>query len=127
MNIKPDQNLAKDTKQKTGVSFAASLEFRNIHHEYNGKETLQGINLTVEPGEVLCLLGPSGSGKSTFLNIAGLLENFTHGEYILDGDYETRAEVANGRRNEDQDQLNGHADAGVGVSFKLNEKISLFG
>ncbi len=71
MNIKPDQNLAKDTKQKTGVSFAASLEFRNIHHEYNGKETLQGINLTVEPGEVLCLLGPSGSGKTTLLRIIG--------------------------------------------------------
>ncbi len=44
---------------------------------------------------------------------------------ILDGDYETRAEVATGRRSDDEDQINFHANVGVGVSFKLNEKFNI--
>ena len=85
MNVKPDQNSVKNTVQKTGVSFAASLEFRDIHHKYHGKETLQGINLTVEPGEVLCLLGPSGSGKTTLLRIAAGIETQYQGSLFLNG------------------------------------------
>lgn len=45
---------------------------------------LKGINLEVRKGEFVAITGPSGSGKSTFLNITGLLEDFTDGEYILD-------------------------------------------
>ncbi|MFP3786314.1 ABC transporter ATP-binding protein, partial [Burkholderia sp. SIMBA_024] len=44
------------------------------------------IDLTVNSGEVVVVIGPSGSGKTTFLNIAGLLETFTSGQYLLDGE-----------------------------------------
>ncbi len=45
---------------------------------------LRDFNLTVRDGEFVAVTGPSGSGKTTFLNIAGLLEEFTGGEYHLD-------------------------------------------
>ncbi len=46
---------------------------------------LRELDLVVKEGEFVAVTGPSGSGKTTFLNIAGLLEEFTGGDYILDG------------------------------------------
>ena len=46
---------------------------------------LRALDLHVKEGEFVAVTGPSGSGKTTFLNLAGLLENFTSGDYILDG------------------------------------------
>jgi len=46
---------------------------------------LRSFNLKVAEGEFVAVTGPSGSGKTTFLNIAGLLEDFSGGEYLLDG------------------------------------------
>jgi putative ABC transport system ATP-binding protein len=46
---------------------------------------LRGFEIEVKQGEFVTVTGPSGSGKTSFLNIAGLLEDFTSGEYILDG------------------------------------------
>ena len=46
---------------------------------------LRGFEIQVNQGEFVTVTGPSGSGKTSFLNIAGLLEEFTSGEYILDG------------------------------------------
>ena len=46
---------------------------------------LRGFDIQVKEGEFVAVTGPSGSGKTTFLNIAGLLEEFTGGEYWLDG------------------------------------------
>ncbi len=62
---------------------------------------LKGIDLTVEEGEFLAVLGPSGSGKSTLMNIIGCLDVPTAGEYILDGrligsqDEKTLAKIRN--------------------------------
>ena len=46
---------------------------------------LRSLDLQVEEGEFVSVTGPSGSGKTTFLNITGLLETFSSGEYLLDG------------------------------------------
>ena len=46
---------------------------------------LRGFEIEVKQGEFVTVTGPSGSGKTSFLNIAGLLEDFTSGEYVLDG------------------------------------------
>ena len=46
---------------------------------------LRELDLAVKEGEFVAVTGPSGSGKTTFLNIAGLLEEFTSGSYVLDG------------------------------------------
>jgi putative ABC transport system ATP-binding protein len=47
---------------------------------------LTGFSLCVAPGEFLGVMGPSGSGKTTFLNVAGLLDPFDAGDYLLDGE-----------------------------------------
>ncbi len=46
---------------------------------------LRGFDIHVQEGEFVAVTGPSGSGKTTFLNIAGLLEEFSSGEFLLDG------------------------------------------
>ena len=47
---------------------------------------LREVNLSVNEGDFLSVTGPSGSGKTTFLNIAGLLETYSSGEFLLDGE-----------------------------------------
>ena len=68
---------------------APTLELKNLHRRFKqGSQTLdvlRGVNLDIEKGEIVALIGPSGSGKSTMLQIAGLLEQPTKGEIYLDG------------------------------------------
>lgn len=49
-------------------------------------QVLHEVNLEVQPGEMLAILGASGSGKSTLMNIIGLLDNADSGRYLLDGE-----------------------------------------
>lgn len=65
------------------------VEVKDLYKIYNPGENevraLDGINLTVEKGEFLAIVGQSGSGKSTFMNMIGLLDVPTSGTYLLDG------------------------------------------
>jgi putative ABC transport system ATP-binding protein len=64
------------------------IKLNNIHKTYyNGSplHVLKGINLDIEEGEFVSIMGSSGSGKSTLLNIIGILDNYDNGEYWLNG------------------------------------------
>jgi polar amino acid transport system ATP-binding protein len=57
-----------------------------VHKRFGANEVLKGISLTVNRGEVMCLLGPSGSGKSTFLRCINHLEKINSGRLSVDGE-----------------------------------------
>ncbi|WP_419149313.1 ABC transporter ATP-binding protein [Pseudoalteromonas 'SMAR'] len=65
------------------------LKMNNLSKIYRTElletHALNEVNLSINEGEFIAITGPSGSGKTTFLNIAGLLERFEQGEYLLDG------------------------------------------
>ena len=65
------------------------LQMKDISRVYRTDlvetHALRGLTLTVDAGEFVAITGPSGSGKTTFLNIAGLLESASSGDYLLDG------------------------------------------
>ncbi len=64
------------------------IRFNNLHKTYttgtNSLHVLKGINLEIEEGEMVSVMGSSGSGKSTLLNILGILDNYDEGEYLFD-------------------------------------------
>ena len=61
------------------------VDARNVRKVYGSNQVLNGISLTVEQGEVLCIIGPSGSGKSTFLRCLNHLESINGGRiYVND-------------------------------------------
>jgi polar amino acid transport system ATP-binding protein len=62
------------------------VKAEGVHKRFGRLEVLQGINLEVRRGEVMCLLGPSGSGKSTFLRCINHLEKINSGRLSVDGE-----------------------------------------
>lgn len=64
------------------------IHLKDINKTYFGAQplhVLKGINLDIEEGEFVSIMGASGSGKSTLLNILGILDNYDSGEYVLAG------------------------------------------
>ena len=61
------------------------VQIKNLHKYFEKNEVLKGIDLEVNEGEVVCVIGPSGSGKSTMLRCINLLEVPTDGEITVDG------------------------------------------
>ena len=65
------------------------IRLKNIHKTYYIGQTslhvLKGVDMNIEKGEMISIMGSSGSGKSTLLNVIGILDNYDDGEFFLDG------------------------------------------
>jgi len=65
------------------------IEIKDLYKIYNLGDAeiraLDGVDATIDKGEIVAIMGPSGSGKSTFMNILGCLDKPTSGEYFLNG------------------------------------------
>jgi putative ABC transport system ATP-binding protein len=62
------------------------MEVRELRKSYGDLEVLHGVDLAVDPGELVAVIGPSGSGKSTLLHVMGTLDRATSGTVIVDGE-----------------------------------------
>jgi ATP-binding cassette subfamily B protein len=72
------------------ANIRGAVEFRNVYFSYDGeKNALNGVNFTVEPGEMIGLVGHSGAGKSTLINLITRFYDPNDGEIMIDG-YDSR-------------------------------------
>ena len=69
----------------TPVPGAPPIQIIGLHKHFGAHHVLKGIDLTIERGEVVCVIGPSGSGKSTLLRSTNLLEHPTGGKVLIEG------------------------------------------
>jgi ABC-type multidrug transport system fused ATPase/permease subunit len=70
---------------KSIKNFERSVELRNVSFSYGERKILDGINLTIEKGKMIALVGSSGSGKSTLVDLVPRFHDVTSGEILVDG------------------------------------------
>lgn len=82
-----DEPTEKDQGDYQTDRCRGRIEFRNLNFRYPGAETpaLSNINLTIEPGQTVALVGASGGGKSTLINLLPRFYDYTDGEILIDG------------------------------------------
>jgi polar amino acid transport system permease protein len=91
---------------------------RNVQKSYGDKEILRGIDLTVQRGEVVVLMGPSGSGKSTLLRLVNHLEALDWGEITVDGKYVGYKKAIGDGLKPIRNVAKARADARIGMVFQ---------
>jgi putative ABC transport system ATP-binding protein len=100
------------------------LEMKHISRIYRTDtvetHALRDFTLSVDEGEFVAVTGPSGCGKTTFLNIAGLLEEFTSGTYYLDG------EDVSGLGDDDRSMIRNERIGFIFQSFNLIPDLDVF-
>jgi polar amino acid transport system ATP-binding protein len=95
----------------------AMVKAEGVHKRFGRLEVLKGIDLEVQPGEVLVMLGPSGSGKSTFLRCINHLEKINAGRLSVDGELVGYRE-ANGKLHELRDNEVARKRSEIGMVFQ---------
>jgi len=100
---------------------ASSLAFEGVTKRYDTTEALAGIDLTVEPGSFIALVGASGSGKSTLLKTINRLVDPTEGRVLLDGEDVTTRDATEMRRRM------GYVFQGIGLfpHLSVGENIAM--
>ena len=77
--------LSWGARGTAGATIAAGLVFEDVSHDYDGVSSVKDMNLSIAPGEILCLLGHSGCGKTTLMRIAAGVERQNRGNVLING------------------------------------------
>ena len=93
------------------------IKVEGITKKFGSLEVLKGINLEIQKGEVVSIVGPSGAGKTTLLQIMGLLDNPNSGKVIIDGQDVTRFK---------QKQLARVRNTQIGFVFQFHQLLPEF-
>ena len=93
------------------------VEVTGLHKSYGALEVIKGVSLSVDQGEVVCIIGPSGSGKSTFLRCLNWLEVPERGLIRIDGEAAFR-ELVDGGRSLQPPQRIAQIRAKIGMVFQ---------
>jgi ABC-type polar amino acid transport system ATPase subunit len=94
------------------------LRIRGLHKSFGDLEVLRGVDLDVEGGEVLAIIGASGSGKSTMLRCINLLEDYDRGSIEVDGEPVGYTVDADGNRRKRRERENELLRTRVGMVFQ---------
>lgn len=93
------------------------IEVRNIHKSFDSLQVLKGVDLTVEKGEIVSIIGKSGAGKTTLLQIIGTLDMPDSGSVVIDG-----VDVFSLKEKELADFRNRH----IGFIFQFHQLLPEF-
>jgi polar amino acid transport system ATP-binding protein len=102
---------------------APVIKAEDVHKRFHSLEVLKGINLSVDAGEVVVILGPSGSGKSTFLRCLNHLEKINSGKIEINGHFIGYRQASDGRLIEESDRKVARQRAEIGMVF---QRFNLF-
>jgi len=111
--------MTTETLEPLAEVEAATVEVHDVHKWYGTHRVLNGIDLTVRPGEVTVVLGPSGSGKSTLLRVINHLEKPEIGHVSING------ELIGVKRHGDRREMGVPAAEGWGRLKELSERAIL--
>ncbi|UVK90791.1 amino acid ABC transporter ATP-binding protein [Pseudomonas sp. B21-051] len=93
------------------------LDIRGLHKQYGAVEVLKGVDLSMQRGNVVTLIGSSGSGKTTLLRCVNMLEEFQGGQILLDGESIGYDEVG-GKRVRHAEKVIARHRAMTGMAFQ---------
>jgi len=99
------------------------IKAEDVHKRFHSLEVLKGINLSVDGGEVVVIMGPSGSGKSTFLRCLNHLEKINGGKIEINGHFIGYRQASDGRLIEESDRKVARQRAEIGMVF---QRFNLF-
>ncbi len=80
-----EDTVAEKQNAELIPAFESKIEYRNLSFKYNTKNVLNNINLTIEKGKTIALVGPSGAGKTTLADLLPRFYDCTEGEVLIDG------------------------------------------
>jgi subfamily B ATP-binding cassette protein MsbA len=83
--LKTESTIDDNPNGKLLESFNSRIELRNVSFSYDGVDVLRNINLTVEKGKTIALVGSSGAGKSTLADLIPRFHDVSSGELLIDG------------------------------------------
>lgn len=83
--LEAENSITEVANPKSVKDFSSSIELKDVHFSYGQRKILDGVNLKIEKGKTIALVGASGAGKSTLVDLIPRFHDVTTGEILIDG------------------------------------------